>query len=320
MRHALGRLMQAGPLLVVVSLLAFAMMHLAPGGPTTAYAHNPLVSGEQIASIRRSMGLDEPLPMQYVSWLWSLAHGEWGYSLADGRPVLTLILERLPATLLLMVTASAVGVTISFPLGIVAATRQYSLVDHLITIASMFTWGMPAFWFALMAQLLFAVRAHLLPVAGMHGTDAHDQLDVALHLVLPALVLGLTSLGGWIRYLRSALLEAIHQPYVTTSRAKGGSAGYVLVRHVLPNAMIPLITIAGLDAPQLFTGSVVVETIFAWPGMGRLFYDSLLARDYPVEMGILMVAAVLTILGNLAADLLHRALDPRVRVGGRLAA
>jgi peptide/nickel transport system permease protein len=320
MKYALGRVAQAGPLLVLVSVAAFGIMHLAPGGPTTVYAHDPLVAGERIAAVRQGMGLDDPWPVQYLRWAWALVRGDWGTSFATGRPVLTSILERVPATLLLMTAAFAIGIGLAVPLGVVAATRQHSRLDHVITAGSVFAWAMPAFWFALMAQFMLAVQLRLFPVAGMHATDAQDALDLARHLVLPAVVLGLTSTAGWSRYLRSSLLEALRQPYVTTGRAKGGGASHVLWRHALPNAMIPMVTLIGLDIPQFFAGSVVIETIFAWPGMGRLFYDALLARDYPVEMGVLMITAALITAGNLAADLVLAALDPRVGRAVRAAA
>ena len=238
----------------------------------------------------------------------------------DGRPVLTVIVERAPATLLLMATAFAIALALAVPLGVLAAARPGSRLDNALTLTSLFAWAMPVFWFGLMAQSLLAVRLHLFPVAGMHATDAGDPLDLAHHLVLPALVLGLGSIASWSRYLRSSLLEVLGQPYMRTARAKGGSAARALVRHGLRNAVIPLVTVMGLDLPNLFTGAVVTETVFAWPGMGRLFYDSLTARDYPVEMGLLVITASLIIAGNLAADLAYAALDPRIRLGARAAA
>jgi len=317
--HALSRLAQAAPVLLLVSVAAFGIMHLAPGGPTTVYGHDPLVMGDRVAAVRQSMGLDDALPVQYLRWLWALVRGDWGSSFATGRPVLATILERVPATLALMAAAFAIGVGLAVPLGVAAATHPGSRLDHAITAASLFAFAMPAFWFALMAQLVLAVHLRLLPVAGMHSAGDAGPADLLRHLLLPAAVLGVTSTAPWSRYLRSALLEALRQPYVTTSRAKGGGARHVLWRHALPNAMIPMVTLAGLDIPQFFTGSVVVETIFGWPGMGRLFSDSLLARDYPVEMGVLMIAAALIIAGNLAADLVLARLDPRVRLGARVA-
>jgi peptide/nickel transport system permease protein len=320
MRYAAARVAQAAPLLLLVSAAAFGIMHLAPGGPLTAYAHNPLVSGERLAALRHSMGLDDPWPVQYVKWLSSVVGGNWGYSSVDGRPVATVILERLPATLLLMGTSLAIASLLALPLGIVAAVRRGSKLDHALTFTSFFAWAMPVFWFGLMAQFLLAVHLHLFPVAGMYTTDSSDPLDLLHHLLLPALVLGLGSIASWSRYLRSSLIEVLGQPYIATARAKGNSERRALVRHGLRNAVIPLVTIMGLEIPNLFTGAVVTETIFAWPGMGRLFYDSLVARDYPVEMGLLMVTAALIIAANLAADLAYAVLDPRIRLGARAAA
>jgi peptide/nickel transport system permease protein len=255
-----------------------------------------------------------------LKWLASLLQGGWGYSYEDGRPVLTVVLERLPATLLLMTAAFCVALLFALPLGVLGAVRQYSKLDHAITFASFFVWAMPVFWLGLVAQLLFAVHLRLVPVAGMHSTGSYDALDLLHHLLLPALVLGLTNIASWSRFLRSSLLEILKQPYIVTARAKGIREHALVIRHGLRNALIPLVTIMGLDLPQFFAGAVVTETIFAWPGMGRLFYDSLVARDYPVEMGLLMITASLVIAGNLAADIAYAALDPRVRLGGAASA
>lgn len=316
MKYTAGRLLQALPLLLLISLASFAIMRAAPGGPLVAYAHNPLVSPGQIARIRASLGLDDPWYLQYWKWLGSILRGDWGYSYQDGRPVLTVILERVPATLLLMSAAFLISVTCALVLGTIAAVRQYSRLDHVLTFGTFFAWAMPTFWFGLMAQLVLAVHFRVFPVAGMHGLNG-GPLDVLYHLILPSIVLGLTSIASWSRYLRSSLLEVLSQPFMTTARAKGNSNQRALFRHALRNGLLPLVTIVGLDVPALFTGAVITETIFAWPGMGRLFYDSLVARDYPVEMGLLMITAVLIIGGNLLADLLYAALDPRIRLGGR---
>jgi peptide/nickel transport system permease protein len=317
MRYAGARLAQAVPLLILISVAAFAIMHAAPGGPMTIYARNSPVSGSQIARTRQSMGLDEPLPVQYIKWLGSLLRGDWGHSFASGRPVLPVILERVPATLLLLATAFTIALTLALVLGVVAALTQHSKLDHLLSLFSFFSWAMPVFWSGLLAQQVFAVQLGLLPVAGMHATGADDLPDLLHHLVLPALVLGLASIASWSRYLRSSLLEVLNQPYMVTARAKGNSRRRALTRHGLRNALIPLVTLLGLDVPLLITGAVVTETVFNWPGTGRLFLDSLVARDYPVEMGLLMITASLIVAGNLAADLVYAALDPQVRLGAR---
>jgi peptide/nickel transport system permease protein len=263
------------------------------------------------------MGLDDPLPVQYVKWLGSLLRGDWGYSFSNGRPVLLVILERVPATLLLLTAAFTIALTLALLLGTVAALGQQSRLDHLLSFISFFTWAMPVFWSGLVAQQVLAVQLGLFPAAGMHATGADDVLDLLHHLVLPAFVLGLASIASWSRYLRSSLLEVLNQPYMVTARAKGNSPRRALTRHGLRNALIPLVTLLGLDVPLLFTGAVITETVFAWPGTGRLFFDSLVARDYPVEMGLLMITASLIIAGNLAADLVYAVLDPQVRLGAR---
>jgi peptide/nickel transport system permease protein len=318
-RYAGNRILQAMPLLLLISIASFAVMHLAPGGPLTAYAHNPMVSPQQIALIRRELGLDDPGYVQYFKWLGSMLRGDWGYSYQDGRPVLTVILERLPATLLLMGAALCISIALALLIGIVSATRQYSRLDYTLTLGTFFAWAMPTFWFGLMAQFVLAVHLRVFPVAGMTSIVG-GPLDVPLHLVLPSLVLGLTSIASWSRYLRSSLLEVLSQPFVITARAKGNSERAALFKHALKNALLPLVTIMGLDIPSLFTGAVITETIFSWPGMGRLFFDSLNARDYPVEMGLLMISATLIILGNLVADLVYALLDPRIRLGARAGA
>lgn len=318
-QYSANRVLQAIPLLLLVAVASFAIMHLAPGGPMAAYAHNPLVSPGQIAKIRASLGLDDPGYIQFFKWLGSMLHGDWGYSYQDGRPALTVILERLPATLLLMGSALFLAIALAFLLGVVSAVRQYSKLDYTLTFATFFAWAMPTFWFGLMAQFLLAVHIRLFPVSGIQGIGG-GTLDVIHHLVLPSLVLGLTSIASWSRYLRSSLLEVLGQPFVMTARAKGNSERAALFKHALKNALLPLVTVMGLDVPALFTGAVVTETIFSWPGMGRLFFDSLLDRDYPVEMGILIISAVLIIGGNLLADLVYALLDPRIRLGGRVAA
>ena len=315
-RYAVARAAQAVPLLLLVSVAAFGIMHLAPGGPTTMYARGHQISAEHLAAIRAALGLDEPWPVQYWRWLTSLLRGNWGYSIADGRPVLTVIVERVPATLLLMAAAAAVALSLAVPVGIVAAVRRYSWLDHALTFASFTAWGMPVFWLALMAQSFLAVDLRLFPVAGLYQAGRHDVLDALHHSALPALVLGMASFTGWSRYVRSSLLEVLQQPYMTTALAKGSSPARALSRHALPNALAPLATLLGLELPRFFAGAVVIETIFAWPGMGRLFFDSIPVRDYPVAMGLLMITSALITLGNLVADLLYALLDPRVRLGG----
>ncbi len=307
------RAAQAAVLLLLVSLVGYAIMNLAPGGPLAVYVHNPQVTPQKIDLLRHQLGLDRPWYLRYVMWLGGLATGHWGYSYYTGRPVLDMIGERLPATFTLMLSAFALAIALSFPLGVLAATRKYSWPDHLLSFGSFFVWAMPTFWLGLMLQKTLAVRWHLLPVAGMHDIDDRSAVDLLRHLTMPAIVLGTGSIASWSRYLRSGMLEVLGQDYVRTAYAKGLSARRVINRHVLRNSLIPIVTIMGLDLHVLFSGAVITEAIFGWPGMGRLFLAALNNRDYPLQMAGLMISAALLIVGNLLADLTYAALDPRIR-------
>ena len=307
------RAVQAAVLLLLVSLVGYAIMNLAPGGPLAVYVHNPQVTPEKIEQLRHQLGLDRPWYLRYAAWLQGLAAGHWGYSYYTGRPVLDMIGERLPATFTLMLSAFALAIALSFPLGVLAATRKYSWPDHLLSFGSFFVWAMPTFWLGLMLQMTLAVRWHLLPVAGMHDIDNRSAVDLLRHLAMPAIVLGIGSIASWSRYLRSGMLEVLGQDYVRTAYAKGLAARRVVNRHVVRNALIPIVTIMGLDLHVLFSGAVITEAIFGWPGMGRLFLAALNNRDYPLQMAGLIISAALLIAGNLLADLMYAALDPRIR-------
>ncbi|HKV45308.1 MAG TPA: ABC transporter permease [bacterium] len=307
------RAVQAGVLLFLVSLVGYAIMSLAPGGPLAVYLHNPQVTPDKIDLLRRQLGLDQPWFLRYGLWLGGLLRGHWGYSYYTGRPILAMIGERLPATITLMLSAFVLALVLSFPLGIIAATHKYSWGDTFLSFGSFFVWAMPTFWFGLMLQMTFAVRWRLLPVAGMHDIGNGSGLDLLRHLAMPAVVLGVGSVASWSRYLRSAMLEVWGQDYVRTAFAKGLPWRRVVNRHVLRNSLIPIVTIMGLDLHVLFSGAVITESIFGWPGMGRLFLSALNNRDYPLQMAGLMISAALLILGNLLADLTYAALDPRIR-------
>ena len=305
LRYTIRRLLGAVPLVIGISLLSFIFMQLAPGGPDAMFARSGRMSEEQLQAIRHNMGLDQPVPIQYLRWLGNLLTGDLGTSYVQNRPVTAIILERLPNTIILVVAGLAV----------VAAIKQYSWFDHLVSVLTFFGLAMPVFWFGLMLQLLFGVRLGLLPTAGMHATGTEGFLDLVRHLVLPAAALAIGTIAGWSRYVRSSMLEVIHADYIRTARAKGLRERVVVIRHALRNALIPVVTVIGIDIPLYFVGAVAIETVFAWPGMGRLFYDSLGARDYPVQMGILVLSSVLIVLGNLIADLAYAYLDPRISYG-----
>jgi peptide/nickel transport system permease protein len=307
------RILQAAVLLVAVSFVSYAIMNAAPGGPLAVYLHNPQVTPDKIDLLRHQLGLDRPWYQRYVTWLGGLVEGHWGYSYYTGRPVLAMIGERLPATFTLMLAAFALALGLSIPAGLYAATHKYGWGDNVLSFGSFFAWAMPTFWFGLMLQLLLGVQLRLLPVAGMHEIGAASAGDFVRHLIMPAMVLGLGSIASWSRYLRSSLLDTLNQDFVRTAHAKGLSGRRVLRRHVLRNSLIPIVTLMGLDLPALFSGAVVTESIFGWPGMGRLFLSALNNRDYPLQMAGLMISATLLIAGNLLADLTYAALDPRIK-------
>jgi peptide/nickel transport system permease protein len=311
-RIVVRRLLGAIPLLLGVAILSFVFMQLAPGGPDALFARNARMSAEQLQAIRHDMGLDRPMHEQLLVWLTNLLHGNLGISYTQYRPVSAAIGDVVPNTFILMGTGMIISLIAALAFGILAARRQYGFFDNFTSFVSYFGLAMPVFWFGLMLQLLFAVRLGWLPSAGMHSADGGGFLDLLKHLLLPAFTIAIGSIAGWSRYVRSSTIESLGQDYVRTARAKGVDERRVLLGHVLRNALIPFVTVVGIDVPLYLTGAVLVETVFSWPGMGRLFYDALTSRDYPVLMGVLMLGAVLIILGNLIADVIYGVLDPRI--------
>jgi peptide/nickel transport system permease protein len=298
---------------VAVTLASFVLMKLAPGGPLSIYLEGGSSNRADVALIRAQLGLDDPLPVQYGRWVASLMRGDWGTSLVTYEPVAARIAERLPATLLLMGCAFVLVLLIAIPLGTLSAVRQYSVLDYVVNGLAYVGQAVPPFWFGLLAILLFGVQLGWLPTSGAATAGRElDLLDRLKHLVMPVAVLALVFAGGYVRYLRAAMLEVLNQDYVRTARAKGLREQAVIIRHSLKNAAQPLVTILAIDLPELFTGAVIVETIFAWPGMGRLYLDSLVRLDYPVLMAILTIAAALIVVSNLAADVVYAYLDPRI--------
>ena len=302
--------------------LTFLLLHLAPGDPTTAY-FNPNVPPEVVEAMRRNLGLDEPLHVQYVKWLGAFLTGDFGYSFSQHRPVIESLSRALPNTLLLGGVSLVLIFVAGCAAGVVQAVRQYSALDETLTFGALFVYSMPNFWLALMLVLLVSApwwpEALSLPVSGMtsvgHGSLGAwgKVVDHARHLVLPSIALGLASAAGVARYTRGSMLEVIRQDYVRTARAKGLSRTRVVLRHALRNALLPVISLLGLYLPLLFGGAVVIEVVFSWPGMGRLLYNGILARDYPLVMAATFSFGALVVVGNLLADLLYAAADPRVR-------
>ncbi len=314
-RYIMRRLVQSVILLVLVTMIAFALMHLAPGGPLAVYTLNPTIRAEDIARLEKSFGLDRPLYIQYAKWASGMMRGDWGRSFRDSQPVFDIIISRLWSTLLLAGTALVIAMVLGVFIGTLGAVRQHSVADYLSTIGAMLALSIPTFWFGLMAIYLFSVRLGWLPSGGRQTLGEDFSLaDRIEHLILPATVLGFVLVATWSRYTRAAVLEIINQDFIRVARSKGLSEKRVITGHVMRNAMGPLVVLAGIQIPLLFSGALVTESVFTWPGMGRLFVDSLNYRDYPVMMGILFVTAVLVILFNLLADIVGVLVDPRVRL------
>lgn len=312
-RFLMRRLAQSLVLLVLVSMIGFALVHLAPGGPMAQFALTPGMSQAALQQIAHQMGLDQPLPLQYAHWAGHLLTGDWGRSYRDQQPVLAIIASHLGATLELMLSATLLSVLIGTWVGVLGAIRRYSWADYSVTIGAMIALSIPTFWFGLVVIYLFSVRLAWLPAGNIAAPGAPASLlDAIRHLVLPCVVLTLVTVATWSRYMRAAMLEVIGQDYIRTARAKGLTARAVLLHHALRNALLPMITVAGLQLPTLLGGALVTETVFTWPGMGRLFLDSIGYRDYPIVMGLLLFSAMLVLLGNLLADLLYVVADPRI--------
>ncbi|HET7342957.1 MAG TPA: ABC transporter permease [Methylomirabilota bacterium] len=324
--YALRRLLLALPLLIGITFLSFAVIHLAPGDPAAVIAG----SGEQpitpeiYKQLVEIYGLDQPLYVQYLSWLGRLARLDLGHSFAPhGRPVLSMIAERLPITLLLNIVEMLIIVALAVPIGVLSATRQYSTFDKITTIFVFLGFATPDFWLALLLMILFGVQLGWLPISGLRSMNWEylsfwrQQLDFLGHLALPILVATFGGLAGFSRYMRQSMLEVIRQDYIQSARAKGLAERVVVGKHALRNAMLPIVTILGLSLPGLIGGSVIVESIFAIPGMGQLMVQAAFERDYPVLMGNLVIVSTLTLLANLAADVAYSLVDPRIRVGRR---
>jgi peptide/nickel transport system permease protein len=313
-RYILPRLGQSLVLLLVVSFIGFAVLTLAPGGPLSQFALSPGMTQEQINRIAEQMGLNRPMVVQYLDWLGRMLVGDWGTSYRDGQPVLSVIGRHLPATLLLMGTATVLAITIGSSIGIYSAIRRGSAFDYGMTVFAMVALSIPTFWFGLIAIYVFSLNLGWLPAGNMYSVGDQSLLDYLRHLILPASVLALVDIAVWSRYMRTATLNVVGQDFVRTARAKGLTRRRVLFKHIVGNSLVPMITLAGLQLPVVLGGALVTETVFTWPGMGRLFLDSLGYSDYPVVMGLLMTSALLVLIGNLAADLIVALIDPRIRL------
>ncbi len=320
--YLVRRVVAMVPILLGITVLSFGIMHLAPGKPTDAATQfNPKVSLEARQRMDALYGFDQPLPVQYLRWVGRIARLDFGRSAIDDRPVAEKILERLPITVTINLLSLLVVLGIAVPLGVIAAVRPQGLFDRVTTVFVFIGYSMPSFWLALLCMAYFGVTLRWLPISGIHSLDAESLglmgrwCDTAWHLVLPVGITAFISLAGMSRYMRSSMVEVLRQDYIRTARAKGLSESRVRFHHGVRNALLPLITMLGLSLPDLIGGSVIAETIFSIPGMGRLFYDAVMQRDYAVIMALVTLGAVLTMVGNCVADLAYAYADPRIRVG-----
>jgi peptide/nickel transport system permease protein len=309
------RVLGAGARLLCISCLLFLLLQLPRGGPADIYAADPAATPEAIARIRELWGLDRPLLAQYGLWLRSAATGAWGQSFSEHRPVAAVVLERLPATLILTGSALLFSLAAGLALGAVAAATRRPGVQAAMQGLSVLGMSVPTFWSGMLVLLGFSVYLRLIPSGGMATIGAGFSLgDRMLHLLAPTVVLGSVYVAQWARYVQAGLDEALREDYVRTARARGVREAALLLKHALPNAAIPLVTAIGLEVPRLLAGAMVTEVVFAWPGLGRLLTQSLLGRDYPVAMGVLMILATAVVVTNLLTDLAYHWIDPRVRV------
>lgn len=321
-RYAIRRVLQAIPLLVVLSVLLFMLVRAAPGGPLAQAERNPSITAEQLEKVRERLGLNQPLYVQYGQWMSKiLLEGDLGNSIKSNRPVSTMIGERIPNTLLLVGIAFLLTLIVAIPIGAFSARYQYSLFDYIATTFTFAGQSVPIYWLGLMAILFFYVRLDnpftgtpLLPSGGMYSIGGPKTLsDLLWHMIMPVTTLSLAWTAWYSRFFRASMLEVLHADYIRTARSKGLPERRVIYNHALRNAIMPLITMIALDLPSLFAGALFVETIFSWPGMGRLFWEAARGRDYPVLLGVIMINAGVIVVANIFADLLYSFIDPRVR-------
>lgn len=315
--YIIRRLLQAVPVVFVIIVLNFVLIHSAPGDPLDIMTGQMETTEEYLAQLRAAYGLDQPLPTQLWIYLTKVMQGDLGYSLRFREDVTTLILSRLPATLLLMGTALVVSSVFGVLLGVIAARRPYSMTDNTVTLIALAGYSMPVFWLGQILLLIFALKLAWFPVQGMYSLRAPAEgwgrvLDLLRHLALPALTYSIYHLTLIYRLTRVKMQETLALDYITTARAKGLTAGRVAWGHALPNAMMPIVTVIGLNFGFMLAGSVLTETVFAWPGTGRLLYEAIMARDYQVLLGLFTVLSIMVILANVLTDVIYALLDPRV--------
>lgn len=313
------RLAQVVPLILAVVVLNFTLIQLAPGSLFDVMTSEQEVTDPaMLEQLRHTYGVDEPAPVQLVKYIWSVARLDLGYSYRQNAPVLDVILQQMPATLILMLAAISIAVIVGSAAGVIAAVRVNSLWDNLISLGAVFFFAAPSFWLGIMLTVLFAVKLDWFPVGGMRTIGVEQgpiaaTLDVLHHLALPAITLGLFYAATYARVMRASMLEVFRLDFVRTARAKGLSRIRVVVAHVMRNAMLPIVTLLGLQLGTILGGSVVIESVFSWPGLGNLLYDSVMSRNYPMVLGVLVIGSLIVALSNAAVDILYLYLDPRIR-------
>ena len=314
------RLLQAVPLILGVVVINFVLIHLAPGSFLDLMtAENQVSDPATIELLRKTYGMDDPVWMQLLKYIWALAHFDFGFSYRQNMPVIQAIWINLPATLLLMISSITLAVVVGVAAGVVASLKVRTIWDSLVSVLAMFFFAAPSFWLGIMMIVLFAVKLRWLPVDGMAtiggaGGGLLDVLDVVRHLILPTLALGLFYAAIYARVMRSSMLEVAQLDFVRTARAKGLSRRQVTIGHVMRNALLPVVTILGVQMGTVLAGSVVIESVFSWPGVGSLLFDSVSSRNYPVVLGIMVLGSLVVIAANIAVDLVYMWLDPRIEI------
>lgn len=311
--YIMKRLIQLLPVLILMSIIVFSLIHIIPGDPVDVMMGEGFDDPVIYQALQKQLRLDQPIPVQYVCWLWDVVHGNFGKSVITHQPVLTMILERFPATVLLALASAFVAILISIPAGIIAAARQNTWADYTAMGVSLCGISIPNFWLGIMLILLLSQQFGLLPSMG-YTPLFQDPWQATLHLIMPAVTLGTAMAASLTRFTRSEMLEELRQDYVRTARAKGLKERVIFLQHVLKNSMIPTITVIGLQIGGLLEGAVITETVFAWPGIGRLAIQAVFERDYPLIQGIILFASIIYVLMNLLVDISYTLLDPRVRL------
>ncbi|MCR8644533.1 ABC transporter permease [Paenibacillus sp. N1-5-1-14] len=312
-KYALRRILNAIPILLGITIISFAIIHLAPGSPLSQYIEDPTITALDKENMIKAYGLDKPLPTQYWEWLTGMLQGDFGISYMKNEPVLKIVIDRLPTTLLLTVTSFIISMLIAIPLGIICALKENSKFDRIVSGISFTGISVPGFWLALILLMVFGVKLGWLPTGGLQSISGSTGFwDRVHHMIMPISVMVFAEVAIWLRYIRSSMLEVIHQDYMRTAKSKGLLPGRILGIHGMRNALVPLATLLGLAVPGFVAGSLILENIFSIPGMGALFRDAAFQRDYPVIFAITTLGAVLTVAGNIFADISYAFLDPRV--------